>query len=259
HYTPYRLSTRSIDVFDNSIADNRSLMGMTTVGFTHAYAATDILLYASPDYNGFNFSAAYVGKNDNSLPATTNNTATPPILTDVANLTSISANYGMDGWSATLSNQTVTAEDKVTAANESELSATKLAGTYAMDAFTVGLVYEMVSDTTGTTSVKAERDNVYLAGTYMLSDTCTIKLAYTQAGEAKVGGTEVKNSGATQVSLGYDHAMTENTTLFALYTSISNDAAAMYGLNSGSSTGDTGAVAADDDPSAIAFGIRHSF
>ncbi|MDX8385356.1 MAG: porin, partial [Gallionella sp.] len=135
HYTPYRLSTRSIDVFDNSIADNRSLMGMTTVGFTHAYAATDVLVYASPDFNGFNFSAAYVGKNDNSLPTAAAST--------VVNATSISAMYGMDGWSATLSNQTVTAEDKVTAANESELSATKLAGTYAMDAFTVGLVYEM--------------------------------------------------------------------------------------------------------------------
>ena len=95
--------------------------------------------------------------------------------------------------------------------------------------------------------------------TYNVSDAGKVKLAYTMAGESKTGGATNTGSGATQMSLGYDHALTKNTTVFASYTSIGNDTAATYGLTSTGSTGDTGAVGADSDPTALAIGIRHSF
>ncbi len=252
HYTPYRMSTRGLDVFGYSTADNRSLMGMTSTGISQDATFTDVLAYMSPDFNGFSFAAAAVGSNDNTLGTYASSAAAE------LSATSISAKYGMDNWSVIVGNQTITADDSVTPTNEGELTATKIAGTYAMDMFTVGLVYEMLSDKDNT-GAKTDRNNIYLAGTYNVSDMGTVKLAFTQAGTLDVAGTETKNSGATQVSLGYDHAMTENTTLFATYTSIANDTAANYGLTNAGSTAGGQAVTADDDPSAISFGVRHSF
>ena len=251
HDTPYKLSTRGLDVFEDSTADNRSLMGMTSAGISQDASLTDVVAYLSPNFDGFSFAVASVGANDNTLPVIS--------ATSEISAISISAGYARDNWTVGLGNQTITNDDSTTPANEAELTATKIAGTYAMDEFTVGLVYEMLSDSAGSPSVKAERNNIYLAGTYNVSDMGTVKLAYTQAGTLDVGGAEVKNSGATQVSLGYDHAMTENTTLFAAYTSIANDTAATYGLTAAGSTAGGQVVAADDDPSAISFGVRHAF
>jgi len=249
HYTPYRMSTRGLDVFEDSTADNRSLMGMTSLGVSQDVALTDVLAYMSPDFSGFSFAAAIVGDGDNTLPA----------VAAEMSAVSVSAKYAMDGWSVILGNQVITGDDSVTPANEIELTATKIAGTYAMDDFTVGLVVEQLTDSTGLPSVDTERTNVYLAGTYNVSDMGTVKLAFTQAGEVEIGNATVTNSEATQVSIGYDHAMTENTTLFAAYTSIANEAAAHYGLTAAGSNAGGQGVAIDDDPSAISFGIRHSF
>lgn len=256
HDTPYKLATRKLDVFADSIADNRSIMGGG-----HDARGTDVLAYISPNFSGFTAAVAYVGSTDNTLLV---GAAVPGNST--AGLTSISGNYARDNWTVALANQSINVKNANPGASKTDMTATKLAGTFAMNVFTVGLAYEMLSTKT---TVKNEQNNIYLAGTFKASDAGTVKLAYTMAGEKKSGGVAVKKSEASQVSLGYDHAMTKNTTLFALYTSIGNNydkAAATgssYGLTSGSSTGDTAAgtlvAGGKGNPSAIAFGVRHSF
>jgi predicted porin len=126
----------------------------------------------------------------------------------------------------------------------------------------------MLTDKFGTS--KTDQSNIYFAGKYAISDADTVKMAVTMAGESKTDGVTDTGSGATQISVGYDHSLTKNTKVFALYTAISNDTAATYGFTSGGSTGDTtvagvggapatSGITADNDPSAIAIGLRHSF
>ena len=241
-----------MDVFGDSIADNRSLMGGV-----HDTRLTDVLAYMTPDFGGFSAALAFVGETDNTLPDLSANAAA-----EKTSATSLSAKYGMDNWSAVLGYQSIDGSSTV-AADEFTATATKLGGSYAMDAFAVNVVYEMLSTEVGATSVETTQDNIYISGTYNVSDAGKVKLAYTMAGEMDAGGTTVANSGATQLSLGYDHAMTKNTTLFALYTSVDNDTNAGYGLESSASTGDTAAggltAGGNGDPSAIAFGMKHSF
>jgi len=69
----------------------------------------------------------------------------------------------------------------------------------------------------------------------------------------------VADSAATQVSLGYDHAMTESTTLFASYTSIANGANSGAGFTNLGSTAGGGATANGDTATAMSIGMRHSF
>jgi len=245
HDTPYKMSTRSLDAFADSIADNRNIMGVSAI--SHDARLGNVVAYLTPNFSGFTGAVAIVGKTDNTLNAGAT----------VANATSLSGNYARDNWTVALANQNVTMKNA--GVNVTDTTATKLAGSYAMDAFTVGLVYEMLSDKIGAAGVKTEQNNVYISGKYKVSDAGTAKLGYTMAGESKTAGTANTGSGATQVSLGYDHSMTKNTTLFALYTSVANDTAANYGLSTNSTGGFKNSAGADKDPSAFAVGIRHKF
>lgn len=263
HDTMYKMSTRGMDVFADTIADNRSLMGL--VGINLDLRASDVLAYVSPNFRGFNFALAMVGTGDNSLdtkvfPAV--NTAVQGLTTVNSTLnsvgaTTLSAQYGMDSWKVVFGYIAANMENSAGVA-KFDVTGTKVGGSYSMDMFSVNAVYEMAAlDADGT---KVEQNNIYASGAVKVGDAGKVKLAYTMAGAISVDGTELKKTGASQMSVGYDHAMTKNTTLFALYSMIGNDTNARYGFTSGGSTGDTGAAgAADDDMSAIAVGLRHSF
>ena len=258
HDTPYKMSTRGMDVFKDSIADNRSMMGnffgMTTVDVRES----DVLAYLTPDFSGFSAAVAIIGDTDNTL--------VNPTGANKVGATTLSAKYGMDNWSAALGY--ITLDGKGPAANDFTATGTKLGGTYGMDMFSVGLVYEMLSLKTAGGG-KNEQSNIYVGGTYNVSDAGKVKLAYTMAGESEstAGGVKTKNKdSASQVSLGYDHALSKNTTVFALYTSVTNDDKSTgnsYGLTSTGSTGDTGpgtlAAGGVGNPTALAVGIRHMF
>ena len=234
HDTPYMASTRGYDAFADSIADNRSMMlGDDTVH--------DVVIYTSPDFNGLSVSAAMVGK-------TTDDGAADGV-------TSLSASYARDNYSVVLATQT-------TSTGDNDNTATRLAASYNMDALTVGLIMENTDNETidpddllrwpGTTNIKNAVN--YLSAQYGISDAGTVKLAYTMAADQKRDGDTDADSAATQVSLGYDHAMTENTTLFASYTSITNGTV-QYDLNTAGSS----ATASGGDPTAISVGLRHTF
>jgi len=61
--------------------------------------------------------------------------------------------------------------------------------------------------------------------------------------------------------LGYDHKLSDNTSVYALYTSVANDADANNGLGKPGSTAgfDDDVTNPVEDPSAIAIGVRMSF
>jgi predicted porin len=132
-------------------------------------------------------------------------------------------------------------------------SAFKIGGGYTMDQFTVNAVYEKTSDS----NLTAKRDHsaLYLAGKFNVSATDAVKAAYTSAG--KVGG--VANTEATQISVGYDHMLSKRTTIYALYTSVSNKSMANYGLATTSTSGFATSSGVDKDPNAFAVGLKHSF
>jgi len=260
HDTPYKMSTRKLDMFADTIADNRSIMGNG-----HDARLNNVLAYLSPDISGFNAAVALVLGTDNEF-------AGAP--TTETSATSLSLKYGMgDTWSVILANQTIDSTDSVVPGNKYNSSATKLGGTFAMDMFSVGLVYEMLADKDGA-GTKVEKSDIYIGGKVKVGDAGAVKLGYTMASEWKAGGQTAKNSEGSQVSLGYDHALGKNTTVYALYSSVSNGTAngtgcgpgcqvPSYGLNGGGSTGDTSAgplvAGGVGNPSAVAIGIKHSF
>ncbi len=251
HDTPYKISTRAYDVFGDGIADSRALTG----GGVAAAASFDgrqdqVVAYISPKLGGVaTLAVGYV----NLAPLDNVATQAKNSAVSVAGMFDIGSGFG-----AALAYE---AHDfgaaGVTAATKEK--ATKIGASYTMDAINVNFAYEKTSDnlTALTAANKNGHSDYYLSGKYSLTANDAIKLAYTKANTINgLTGTDAK-----QVTIGYDHVLSKRTSVYALYTKLSNGTAASYVLGSGTSSvgGATTIAGAGASPSALAFGMKHTF
>jgi len=254
HDTPYMMSTRKLDLFTDSLADSRGLMGGGTSGAAANVASAvgfdgrqpDSLVYISPTFSGFN--AAFSRINTAEAVTATNSALSSIIsLAGMYNAGPIYASFAYESHSFTAAG----------AGGASTQEKSMKAGfSFAQDAFTANVVVEKSSDDFGAGKTNAAgHTTFYVAGKFNVASGA-IKAAVVKAG--KLGTT--LNTGAQQISLGYDHNLSKRTVAYALYTKVSNQAAVNYGLAGNSSGG--GATTRNGlgaDPSAISFGVKHSF
>lgn len=270
HDTPYNISTRKFDVFTDGIADNRSILGggrataantapaaaTATVGASFDGRQPDVLAYISPSLNGVTGAIAYVaGAEAQATSAQTKGSAW-----SLAGWYSVDALYASLGYEVhNIGNAPGTVGNTALAAGTSvKESAWKLGVSYKfIDALTASLAYERTSDNFGAAGANALGHNAYyLSGKYAFGNDA-VKLAY-----SKASANATANTGASQVSLGYDHSLSKRTTVYAQYTQLSNESAGVYNLFS--ATNATGSTAnalatAGSKPSAFSFGLKHTF
>ena len=275
HDTPYKISTRAYDVFGDGIADNRSIMG----GGVNAVASFDgrqdqVVAYISPKLGGVaTLAIGYVALSPlNNIATQSKNTAT-----SVAGMFDIGSGFGAAlayevhdlgaGNFAGLGTVGAGGLAANTAFAGAKEKATKIGATYTQDAINVNFAYEKSSDNAGAAGANAEgHSNYYLSGKYSVTANDAVKLAYAHAGQ--ING--LANTDSKQVTVGYDHSLSKRTTVYALYTKLSNGSAAAYQLGSGTAsvggyttlagaTAANAALGAGASPSALAFGLKHTF
>ncbi|HEU0219847.1 MAG TPA: porin [Gallionella sp.] len=257
HDTPYKLATRKLDIFADSIADNRALLGGVTSPTTVKSANTafdgrqgDTILYTTPAMRGLTGMIAYANL------AEANATAAAA----KASLLSLAAVYDAAPFFGSLGYEDHKLDTVRTGGKE---SAWKLGLGYTMDAFTLGFAYEKTSDNLCTTvaaggcaAVGADRyghNAYYLSGNYKMGMNAA-KFAYGKAGQLA----STANTGANQFSLGYDYGLSKRTKLYAIYSRISNKVASDYGFSQ--STASTGTVNnIGSSPSVVSLGMQHNF
>jgi predicted porin len=243
HDTPYKMATRRLDLFGDGIADNRgnqSTSNATGAPFTapmmgagHDARLSNVIAYVSPSMSGMSIAAATVFGAESATSSSKKGRAL-----------SLAGMYEQGPFYGTLAYQTIKAGSTGsgdlaaggfgTANADDKNTAFKVGGSYTMDAFAVNAVIEQ--HTLTLSGVNSKGTNVYLAGKYNLSSTDDVKLAFTKRG-ATTGAT----NDAKQYTLGYDHSLSKATSVYALYTKLT----------------DNTAYAAD--PSALSVGIKHSF
>ena len=267
HDTPYKLATRGLDMFADTIADNRSLMGMTAGGAaSHDARLTDVIAYISPAMSGFTAAVAYVAGAE-AATLSTNVKGAAWSLAGMYNAGPINASLSYQAIDVgTVGTGTMAVGGGVVPAGavaaSDKFKAWKVGGGYTIDAFSVGAAYERTtSSVAAVAGDAAAQNNWYLAGKYNVSASDAVKLAYTKAGTnpQAAGTATVANSGAKQISLGYDHNMSKRTTVYALYTKLNNDSAATYGLGIAGNTGAVANLGAGASPSAWSLGMKHTF
>lgn len=265
HDTPYKEATRKLDVFGDSIGDNRALMGAPkSVAAVPPTATAGAAPFAGASSQGFELrpsnvlayiSPAFAGVT--AAVATVNLTEQNFDNTHKANSAlSLAAMYNVAPFYGSVAHESHTLETVAAGAKE---SATRLGFGFTQDKFSVGLVYEKTTDNLGATQInKYGHSAFYVSGKYNIGNDA-VKLAYGKAGVLGTGAAQVVNSGASQLSVGYDHGLSKQTKVYAIYTKISNGKGINYGFSqvSGAATANSGGFGTS--PSVLSLGLQHSF
>ena len=261
HDTPYKIANRGYDLFADTVADNRSLMGQAGAGafgtgvVNHNARLDNVAAYISPSMAGFTIAAAYVAAAEN---ATVNGD-------DKASAYSVAVLYGNKdiGLNVSAAYQTVkigTAPNTTgltvldALPDGSKATAYSLGASYTIAGFTV--VGEVERETSGgPIGDVLKQTNWTIGGKYAFTDSDAVKLAYTKAGDAD----SLSDTSANLISVGYDHNLSKRTSVYALYTRLKNDDNVGYALGYSDATS-AGVFASDKSSlSAFSLGIKHSF
>ena len=239
HDTPYKMATRNLDLFADGIADNRgnqstspTFGGTTMMGGGHDARPGNVIAYISPAMSGFTVAAATAFGAETAVANTTK-----------GSIYSLAGMYDQGPFYAALAYDTIKFGDAGTGSLagvvNDKTSAFKVGGSYTMNAFAVNAVIERITNTTALTGTDLKNTNVYLAGKFNITSADDVKLAFTKRGSQ----TGLAND-AKQYTVGYDHSLSKATSVYALYTKLTQNA--------------TGA-GVSADPSALSLGIKHSF
>jgi predicted porin len=249
--TPYKTSTRAWDLFGDHLGDNRNLMGGAngTAIIPFDNRASNTVRYDSPNWGGFNLAVAYVDNAEGVIVSAPKSTEW-----------SVSGSYAITSeWSA------IAAYEKhfnvvAPATGPLDEKAWKVGASFKTGPFQASAIYEKTDDDFGAASLGHKAWTV--SGGYNVTANDLIKLAYTKAGKVE-GSVFAGDTSAKQWAVGYDHTLSKRTKLYAEYVKLKNESGVAYGLT-GAGANTTGnntptVLAADSDPSAFSFGIRHAF
>ena len=233
---------KPLDLFDDTRGDN----GGNGASMLIYPRLNDQVVYSSPDLNGFKIKASYgaaaegasvSGQTKGSNYGLSGAYDNGPLYAALAYESFKGGSFGTSGAGGPAAglalNQTV--------------SLTSLAVAYTWDAFWGGLTVQRTNDSVNGPA-STSRTAYVLSGKYSFGSDA-VKLQYTRAGERNSG----TGTNASHYAIGYDHGLSKNTYVYALYARVSNSALASYDVNGGNGT------TAGSSPSAWSFGMHHNF
>ena len=257
----------------HTLADYRSIWGAVGGVNVASIRAQNSIMYTSPNMAGLTIKALGAAQNETGNNVAVGGGPTSASTVNNPHYYSAGVTYANGPIYAAVAyedNRTVTALAPVPTIQDLSYKNWRLGGGYSFAGFKVGLAYERIrahgqSPAAAAPAVAQEvyRQAWYLPVSYQFGNN-TIKAAYTKAGKSnqKSGAANDMsfNDGAKQFSLGFDHAMSKRTNVYALYTQVRNDANGVYSLG-GAGTGIAPVAAASygEDPKGISIGMVHKF
>jgi predicted porin len=248
HDTPYKIATGSLDLFADTIADYNNNIGSVD-GWARNAAfdtrAQQTLAYISPNMNGLTLAAAVVGITLDEGKGTG--------VRD-SSAVSLAAMYANGPLFASLAYENYNGALSLAHKGDRRSSdAWKLGLGYKANDFTVGFVYEDIElgSTTKGAWVKSQQ-NWMLNASYAFGNN-VLKAQYGYS-DPKGRKNDYEN-----FSIGLDHNLSKRTSLYALYSNMSNQSWAAGNLYCANAAfGDQCAPGARNID-AVSFGIQHKF
>jgi predicted porin len=204
------------------------------------------IAYVSPTFGGLTAIAGYVaneGKNDG--PA---GTFSDPSAFDLG------LKYANGPILVGLAYAKVSLDNSV----DTETKNTRLVGSYDFGMASVRLLWDQgKADVTGSSA----KQTVWgIGGTFNVSGNGKIIGQYYKAADVKGSGLgSGSDTGAKLFALGYEHSLSKRTMLKAVYSKLSNEAAAQYEFAVNGTGLASAAGAAGTDLTGFSFGVRHTF
>jgi predicted porin len=118
--------------------------------------------------------------------------------------------------------------------------------------FSVDLLLEQLKWKDNVNAVEAKVQHTWIGGSWNVP-TGKVALGYTKAGKTKVNGTDLANTDADHMAIGYYHNLSKNSAAYVIYSAITNKDNAQYNMQDGATS------AAGKDPSSIGVGMYYLF
>lgn len=240
HDSFIKAAGRKYDLFGDQVGNNRNILGgaNATASYVVDGRHNNVLAYVAPSFGGVTIAAAYVPSSAVSQAETYDNAAQKN-----AALTAM-IDYTAGNFSVTAGYIDV---DKL---GGNAITAYRLGAGYTFGAAKVVGLYQNAK--IATTSAQ---DAYGLGGSYKVGAAGTIKAQYYSVQETN----SAKND-ATLTTVGYDHALSKNTTAYVVYASAHNNSGASYTTDMGNSgSGSNVTAIMGKDNSAFSVGIIHAF
>lgn len=239
HDSFIKATGRKYDLFGDQVGNNRNILGGSAAVNSSLVDGrhSNVLAYVSPAFGGVTFAAAYVPSEQYDNTPAKNNAVTAMI------------DYNANAFTATAGYINVDNASGTTA-----FTAYRLGAGYTFGAAKVVALYQNAGTTNKT-------DAYGLGASYKVTTAGTVKAQYMMA--ANQSGT---SNGADMLSVGYDHALSKNTTAYAAYVNVDNHgtegvagSGAYSASMSNSGAGSNVTAIAGKDNSAFSVGIIHNF
>ncbi|ARU32638.1 hypothetical protein CAP31_13730 [Sulfuriferula sp. AH1] len=257
HDTPYKMATGSLDPFADTLGDYNNIVGAysaTSVGAAANNASSyfdqrisNTVVYLTPNFSGFSAAGSYVF---GAETATSGSAST-------GNLYSLAAMYAAGPLYLTAAyekhNFGSTGTGSMSGVGNTDAKAWKLGASYSIMDFTLAAMYEKTDDNQGASGANLYGHRTwFLSGKYQMG-AVALKASYANAGSDNQFATG--DNGAKAYTVGADYGFSKRTTVYALYTKISNDTNAAYNFNYNGASG----VGTGDSVSGLSLGLKHSF
>jgi predicted porin len=243
HDSLIKMTGRKYDLFGDQIGNNRNILGGSAAAASGLVDGrhNNVLAYVSPSFSGVSFGVAYVPSSAATQQETYDNASVKKdAITAMVDYTA--GAFSVTGGYININN----------ADNVNAFTAYRLGAGYTFGAAKVVGLYQNA----GLSGAGNSKQDAYgLGGSYKVGAAGTIKAQYYTA--ADVNGAKVDG---TLTTVGYDHALSKNTTAYAVYAAAHNNTSAAYTTdmtNSGSGS-NVGAIPGKDN-SAFSVGIIHNF
>ena len=248
-------------------ASSCSLLGyvQTTTAngaIANASRSTNMFRYISPNMSGLtlqaNYSTSWAGTEGGlnvGLPNVAGNDGK-------GNAMNLRADYANGPLTAGLSYWNAKGEDQQATLTRTGQRANTIAVGYNFGVAKIGLTYDVSAQRAAAANVAAFTDTkrtAYSIPVVVPMGAHAVLFTYTSAGDSKTAGTTNANTGATMVSVGYDHALSKRTSLGVSYAKVDNKANASYNPFVYSALTGNGAVGVGQDTAQLYLGLRHTF
>ncbi|WP_156521274.1 porin [Halothiobacillus diazotrophicus] len=252
HDTPMKMMGRKYDLFGDTVADSRNIIG--TTGFD--LRPSQVLAYATPDLAGFKAMVAYI----NSWAANDSYYTNPPSAKTApyynnSNAWSMNASYSIAGFGLDAAYETRRHGGPNAAGVSRSTDAYRLGANYKIAGFKIMGLY-MDAKNVGFTSGKDLK--TYGVGAAYSFGANTIKAQYYKADS--FSGTT--NTGGDLWAVGYDYKLSKQTSVYAVYGQTSNDTNGTYTIMGGGHDYSFPVGTASSSglkTSSVSLGIQHKF
>ena len=236
HDSPVKTIGRKADFFGDQVGDSRSIIRGTAGGADFDQRNSNMLMYVTPAMGALQAAFQYV-------PDENTEDATDETTLSIAGWYNAGPLYVALGY-----NETQNDDGVLPASGDEDETVTRLVATYQMDALKVAALFQTAS---GVGHVDLDADAYGIGAAFNMGGGNTIKGQYYLL--------DADGDEASTMAVGFDHAMSKQTSVYAAYALSDNDTGVTVTPWGGTGHDGLAGGVSGEDASAFSVGVVHKF